>query len=109
MKQKVDDMIPDNVIPVPGGPDPDLVVDGVSGHEERAVHPGLWVAAEGRGIGKKVRQVGDLPDINVLLDVVKVVVVPVGGEAVGVKEPDGDRYEQDSEKHRSFFVSFPDG
>ena len=57
----------------------------------------MGVPAEGSGICKKVRQVGDLADIDVFLDMMEVVVVPVGGEAVGVKEPDGDCNEQNCE------------
>jgi len=99
--KEIDYVVTHDVVPVPGSEDPDLIVNGVGGHEERPVHPCLGIPAESGGIREEIRDVGHFPYVYIFLDVVEVVVVPVGPETVRVKC--GDRYndEQDSPKNRT--------
>ncbi|GBE14879.1 hypothetical protein BMS3Abin14_00932 [bacterium BMS3Abin14] len=99
MEQEVRDVVPDHIVPVAGSQKAHLVVDGVGCHQERAVHGCLRVPAEGRRIPEENRDVGDFPDIDVFLDMMEIVVVPVGREGVGVEKEDGGG--QESESHRN--------
>lgn len=109
VKEKVGNVIGHHVVAVPRCHDPHLIVDGVGDHEQGTVHPRLGVPAEGGGVFEKHWNVRRLPNVDIFLDVVKIVVVPVGGEAVGIKEAYDNRDKKNSEKHRPFFVYVPDG
>ncbi len=102
MKQKIHYMVSDHIISVPGGDQPYLIVDGMSDHKQGPVHPCLRIPAESGWIREEFRNIGDLANVDVLLDVMKIIVVPVGCEGVGVENKEQACDQQYREQHGSF-------
>ena len=85
MKKKIGDMIGHHVVTVSRGPESDLVIEGMGGHQERAVHPAVRVPAECCRVGKKLGNIGDFADVDIFLDMMEIIIVPMCRERVGIK------------------------
>lgn len=82
VKDEVDDVVTDNVVTIPCGHKADLIIECVGCHEQWTIHPSVGISAEGGSILEKKRNIGQLSYIDVFLDMMKIVVVPIGCERV---------------------------
>jgi hypothetical protein len=56
----------------------------VGSHQQWPIHPGIGISAESGGIFKEHPDIVYLPDVNILLDMVKIVIMPVGSKGVQI-------------------------
>jgi hypothetical protein len=99
MKQEVHHVVPDHVVSVPGSHKGYLVVNCISGHEQWPVHAAVGVSTEGGRILEEEGYIGELPDVDVLFDVMKIVVMPVRREGVGIEDKKKDGDEKDRKEN----------